>query len=122
MLKMEMKLENFGVFHVEELVHVYSKSRQSLYDSRDEPTVASEQNFRAFFNRTLNSPIHAKHERFDGSKQFTDEDLLKHCKDLQLSLVSNSQSDINVVELWDDLTLHKAIRGVCRNIFAHLNL
>ncbi|XP_065651210.1 uncharacterized protein LOC136079402 [Hydra vulgaris] len=38
-----------------------------------------------------------------GSKHFTDDELLKHCKNLQLALMSDGQSDINGVELWYEI-------------------
>ncbi|XP_065654926.1 uncharacterized protein LOC136081529 [Hydra vulgaris] len=114
-----VELEIFEGFDVDDPVRVRRKSRQFLYEGRDEPIVSPEQNFRvSFFNRILDIAIQAINERFTqlseynelfgflyniGSKHFTDDELLKHCKDLQLALMSDGQSDINGVELWYEI-------------------
>ncbi|XP_065667800.1 zinc finger MYM-type protein 1-like [Hydra vulgaris] len=111
--KLAVELKFFEGFDVDDPVHVRRKSRQFLYEGRDEPIVSPEQNFRvSFFNRILDIAIQAINERFTqlseynelfgflyniGSKHFTDDELLKHCKDLQLALMSDGQSDINGV-------------------------
>lgn len=117
--KLAVELEIFEGFDVDDPVRVRRKSRQFLYEGRDEPIVSPEQNFRvSFFNRILDIAIQAINERFTqlseynelfgflyniGSKHFTDDELLKHCKDLQLALMSDGQSDINGVELWYEI-------------------
>nr|XP_012559259.2 zinc finger MYM-type protein 1-like [Hydra vulgaris] len=115
--KLAVELEIFEGFDVDDRVR--RKSRQFLYEGRDEPIVSPEQNFRvSFFNRILDIAIQAINERFTqlseynelfgflyniGSKPLTDDELLKHCKDLHLALMSDGQSDINGVELWYEI-------------------
>ncbi|XP_047141052.1 zinc finger MYM-type protein 1-like [Hydra vulgaris] len=117
--KLAVELEIFEGFDVDDPVRVRRKSRQFLYEGRDEPIVSPEQNFRvSFFNRILDIAIQAINERFTqlseynelfgflyniGSKPLTDDELLKHCKDLHLALMSDDQSDINGVELWYEI-------------------
>ncbi|XP_065675644.1 uncharacterized protein LOC136091859 [Hydra vulgaris] len=80
--KLAVELEIFEGFDVDDPVRVRRKSRQFLYEGRDEPIVSPEQN---------------------SDKHFTDDELLKHCKDLQLALMSDGQSGINGVELWYEI-------------------
>nr|XP_047144578.1 zinc finger MYM-type protein 1-like [Hydra vulgaris] len=117
--KLAVELEIFEGLDVDDPVRVRRKSRQFLYEGRDEPIVSPEQNFRvSFFNRILDIAIQAINERFTqlseynelfgflyniGSKPLTDDELLKHCKDLHLALMSDGQSDINGVELWYEI-------------------
>lgn len=91
------------------------------YESRDDPIIDSKQNFKVnFFNAILDRAIQSINERFlqlsehanlfsflyNISKIQNADELMTNCKDLQLALASDdgSTSDINAVELQDEIT------------------
>ena len=43
--------------------------------------------------------------RLNKLKEFTKDDLLKHCKDLELLLTDENEKDINYIELFDELQI-----------------
>ncbi|XP_065662783.1 uncharacterized protein LOC136085408 [Hydra vulgaris] len=71
--KLAVELENFEGFDVDDPVRVRRKSRQLLYEGRDEPIVSPEQNFRvSFFNRILDIAIQAINERFTQLNEYNE--------------------------------------------------
>nr|XP_047129436.1 zinc finger MYM-type protein 1-like [Hydra vulgaris]XP_047129437.1 zinc finger MYM-type protein 1-like [Hydra vulgaris] len=71
--KLAVELEIFEGFDVDDPVRVRRKSRQFLYEGRDEPIVSPEQNFRvSFFNRILDIAIQAINERFTQLSEYNE--------------------------------------------------
>jgi hypothetical protein len=114
------ELEIDGDFAVEEPTRVRRKRKQFDYEARDDPITGPEQNFRVnFFNQILDTALQAVDERFSqlsehnelfgflynvGIANLRDEELMNHCKDLQLALMSNDKvSDVNAVELYEEI-------------------
>lgn len=94
---------------------------QFNYESCDDPIIDSKQRFKVnFFNAILDRAIQSINERFlqlsehanlfsflyDISKIKNSDELMTHCKDLQLALASDDglTSDIDAVELYDEIT------------------
>ncbi|KAL4152652.1 hypothetical protein QTP88_000485 [Uroleucon formosanum] len=95
---------------------------QFNYESCDDPIIDSKQRFKVeFFNAILDRAIQLINERFlqlsehanlfsflyDISKIKNSDELITYCKDLQLALASDNSltSDINAVELYDEITV-----------------
>nr|XP_047132483.1 zinc finger MYM-type protein 1-like [Hydra vulgaris] len=71
--KLAVELKVFEGFDVDDPVRVRRKSRQFLYEGRDEPIVSPEQNFRvSFFNRILDIAIQAINERFTQLSEYNE--------------------------------------------------
>ncbi|KAL4127173.1 hypothetical protein QTP88_011371 [Uroleucon formosanum] len=94
---------------------------QFNYESRDDSIIDSKQRFKVnFFNAILDEVIQSINGRFlqlsehanlfsflyDISKIKNSYELMTHCKDIQLALASDDclTSDINAVELYDEIT------------------
>lgn len=96
-------------------------NKQFDYESRDDPIIDPKHRFKVnFFNAILGRAIQSIDERFiqfsehvnlfsflcNISKIKNNDELMTHCKDLQLALASNDglTSDINAIELYDEIT------------------
>lgn len=114
------ELEIDGLFPREEPVRIRRKSKQFQYESRDDPIMAPEHNFKVnFFNQIVDTALQAINERFIqlsehnqlfgflyniGLLNLQTGDLLKQCKELQLALTScDGQSDVNAIELCEEI-------------------
>lgn len=99
------------------------KTRQFDYESRDLAPVSNpEKRFEVeFFNSVIDAAVISVEERFEqlqnhmshfdllsdigGLADFDSETLLKHCKDLEVNLTDATSSDIDGVELFEELKM-----------------
>lgn len=94
--------------------------RQFDYENADDPIIDPKVHFKVnFYNNILDIAINSINDRFEQLKEHSDyflflydinklknmtyEELLNHCKDLQLFLTDGDSADINGVEMADEL-------------------
>jgi len=94
--------------------------RQFYYENMDEPIIDPKINFKVkFFNNIFDIAINSINDRFEQIKEHSDyfsflydinkledmtyDNLLNHCKDLQLFLTDRDSADINGIEMADEL-------------------
>lgn len=99
------------------------KKRQFEYEHEDEPPQTPENKFKVnVFYTLLDTAWNSLTERFDQLQTYVNyfsflynlydinnEDLLKHCADLQIILTDGDNKDINANELYDEIVTYKDI-------------
>uniref|UniRef100_A0A2S2PYQ8 Zinc finger MYM-type protein 1 n=1 Tax=Sipha flava TaxID=143950 RepID=A0A2S2PYQ8_9HEMI len=118
---------------------VRKKTKLFDYENVDEPVLNNEDRFRTnYFFIVLDHAIQSIEKRFNQLKTYSDnfgflhrigklktmenDDILKHCKDLQIILTDNNLKDIDGLDLFSELIIFRSLVDEDTNTLQALNI